>query len=105
MGALDAVRAERRANWDALENGPAGGFMFDVDHRSVIYLCPCGCEQLGALPIVKGDEQAAQRPAWHWNGNEDSPTLTPSIRRLDGCRWHGFLTAGEWQPCGDSGRG
>ena len=40
------------------------------------------------------DEQA-----WKWDGNEAKPTLTPSILRKSGCRWHGYLTGGEFRTC------
>lgn len=40
---------------------------------------------------------------WQWNGNEDKPTLTPSIwvnrekANPDSGEWHGFLIDGEWK--------
>lgn len=43
------------------------------------------------LPIWTGIDMAA--PLWTWDGNEDKPTLSPSIHTL-GC-WHGFVRAGE----------
>jgi hypothetical protein len=58
-----------------------------------------GCGSLGSLPIRRFDEH----PSWVWNGNLEQPTITPSIRRLDGCKFHGFLTDGVWSFCGDSG--
>lgn len=56
------------------------------------FVCPCGC---GAMPgvVVIGPK------AWAWDRNEDSPTITPSIRRLEGCEWHGYLTDGEFREC------
>lgn len=92
------------ATWDDVERTP-GAFMFDVGQRSLIYNCPCGCEAIGALPIYPTGQtvEPAQRPAWGWDGQQERPTLTPSIRKLSGCFWHGHLVAGEWQPCSDSG--
>ena len=43
-------------------------------------------------------------PSWQWDGNEDVPTLTPSIRSKgapDGKTtvWHGYLTEGRFEAC------
>jgi hypothetical protein len=56
------------------------------------FMCPCGCGERGVVLFYKMDNH----PAWNWDGNIDKPTLTPSIQRNTACRWHGFLTAGEW---------
>jgi hypothetical protein len=34
--------------------------------------------------------------AWDWNGNDDAPTLAPSINcnGAGGCGWHGFIQDG-----------
>lgn len=34
--------------------------------------------------------------SWQWNGDQEKPTLTPSINCY-GC-WHGFITNGEITP-------
>lgn len=34
---------------------------------------------------------------WTWDGNEERPTLTPSIHAIG--RWHGYLTAGRLVSC------
>ena len=36
-------------------------------------------------------------PVWGWDGNEDKPTLTPSIHTKE--HWHGFLKAGRLESC------
>jgi hypothetical protein len=37
---------------------------------------------------------------WDWDGNREAPTLTPSVLQSGlPCRWHGYLTAGEWKEC------
>ena len=37
--------------------------------------------------------------SWHWDGNEDAPTLSPSINRnnefSNGLLWHGHLIEGQ----------
>ena len=35
------------------------------------------------------------RPCWNWDGNEQSPTLTPSIHWPG--EWHGYLTNGQFK--------
>jgi hypothetical protein len=62
--------------------GPAG----------MIYGCPCGCGRTGALAF-----RPAPSPSWHWDGNRDKPTLTPSVHHVG--HWHGWLRAGVWVSC------
>ena len=86
------------------EDVPAGAFAFDrTVAQSIVYSCPCGCGQTVALPI-RGESDTTNRRAWGWNGDTVKPTLTPSIKRMDGCRWHGHLQNGVWTPCVDSGQ-
>ena len=59
------------------------------------FVCPCGCGSLGTCPVRPGYGNAL----WTWDRNEASPTLTPSILKLSGCRWHGYLTNGVFVPC------
>ena len=56
------------------------------------FVCPCGCGAVGVLSFEAYDNH----PKWNWDGNEESPTLTPSVQRTGDCRWHGYLTNGEW---------
>jgi hypothetical protein len=86
---------------DALEGTP-GTFCFEADEKGLFYECPCGCGSQGFLGF-RGRTKPS-RPSWIWNGNREQPTLTPSIRRLSGCKWHGHLVHGAWTPCGDSGQ-
>lgn len=52
-----------------------------------------------ALCCWKGADRGIERE-WGWDGNEDAPTLTPSI--ADPCGYHGHLVAGVLEPCPDS---
>lgn len=36
---------------------------------------------------------------WWWDGNEDAPTLTPSVDCSETGGWHGFIRAGELVKC------
>lgn len=90
---------------------PAGHFHFytvhgDPDKREagILFGCPCGC---GQLKSVGFDTHESSRARWHWDGNREAPTLTPSILNYQtngageriGEHWHGLLTAGEFRSC------
>lgn len=70
------------------------------DQRRLAYVCPCGCKEWRQIGV---GEPKDTRVSWAWDGNETTPTLTPSIRHIGGaeerCHWHGFLTAGAWKTC------
>lgn len=73
------------------------------DRRSpkwVTMPCPCNCGTPLLLSLSK-----ARRPRWSvstdWWGR---PTLSPSVRRTDGCRCHFWLRKGTVEWCPDSGR-
>lgn len=105
MDHTKVTNAQHVPDWDERDNRPGSFDILEEDGRKTfVYCCPCGCGQQIGLPIRSEEHAAPAAPAWAWNGSLTSPTLAPSIRRLDGCRWHGFLTGGEWQPCGDSGK-
>lgn len=53
------------------------------------YVCPCGCGTHGFLPI-----RPAQSPSWEFDGNRESPTLSPSVHHVG--HWHGWLKNGMW---------
>lgn len=61
------------------------------------YLCPCGgCDFPVHIPLTGPG-------AWNWDGNEEKPTIKPSILHKghnDGkCNWHGYMTNGEFKQC------
>ena len=61
------------------------------------FRCPCGCGKEGYLPFRDSAKQHG--PSWEWDGDQVKPTLKPSVLQVGGCRWHGWLTAGEWKSC------
>jgi hypothetical protein len=90
------VPAIRVDDIDAVQATP-GAFKYYVRARAegpagMIYGCPCGCGHTGALAF-----RPAPSPSWHWDGNRDKPTLTPSVHHVG--HWHGYLTAGVWVSC------
>lgn len=59
--------------------------------RYLYFCCPTPSACLHGLPV-----HAMSRTRWNWDGNDDKPSLTPSVQCLvDGCRWHGYITNGE----------
>lgn len=74
----------------------------------VIFDCPCGVKDedhrcfvifknpIGPGPGVDGTDWYAHSKGWQRTGETfETLTLTPSIQRLEYCRWHGWITAGE----------
>jgi len=45
------------------------------------------------LQIHKTGEVDSRPLSWEWNGDKESPTITPSINVIG--EWHGFLTDGK----------
>jgi hypothetical protein len=84
------IKANKVSGYDECKN--PGDYYFSKENKSLIYMCPTGCGVIGVLPLEHFDGHAI----WIWNLDENNPSLTPSIQKLDGCRWHGFLTNGEW---------
>lgn len=60
------------------------------------FACPrTGKPCAGGLGLLIGrPDNPASHPSWHWDGNVETPTLSPSINCIGGCGWHGFLQAG-----------
>lgn len=110
----DAI-CQRFLNRDALEAAgfPVGGFAWaettgDGDITAHLQLCvPGDFDPPGepipwrfrVFPVYREGGPVPARTAWSWDGNEDTPTIRPSLGcygrlREDGYIWHGFLTAG-----------
>ena len=47
------------------------------------------------IPIQRGPNTPGK--AWGWDGNEEMPTIVPSIHTVG--HWHGFLTNGRLKSC------
>lgn len=76
-----------------------GEFCWEPEERGEIrylYLCFPGDTSAGALRCFKGPDRGIERE-WAWDGNEDKPTLRPSL--LNPGQWHGYLTAGRLESC------
>lgn len=82
----------RRVAFGQMER--VGDFTFDPEFRHLYVWLPgvSGPDCLGIQRGAPGGDRV-----WGWDGNEDKPTLTPSI--LAPGLWHGYLRAGELQSC------
>lgn len=82
---------------DDLADGAAEWLREAPDRRpwGLMYVCPCGCKVVGEVTV----KPEAAGVSWYWDLDLERPTLKPSIARLFGCHWHGFLTAGVWETC------
>jgi hypothetical protein len=119
-GKRDAPAVLYADDGDFVSNGPPGAFrwtgLYGVDEGGpygMNFKCPCGC---GAVHGAGFDNRPADwlakdrpRPMWHWNGDKEKPTLTPSLGLhrshdgrtigVDGYHWHGHLKAGVFEEC------
>jgi len=98
---MSEVPARRVESFDDLAN--PGDFMFTHNNAGeivgMIEMCPCGCRALGSIAFKHAWRDPGERPVWEWNGSKDKPTLTPSVQRTEGCKWHGWLKGGVWKSC------
>lgn len=69
---------------------------------AITFDCPCGSEHClrvcieFANPLDGQPPHCPDGPKWQRAGDTfEMITLTPSIQRLDCCKWHGFVTNGE----------
>lgn len=97
------VPARLVTSWDDMKS--PGDFMYHTSVGSgdaetgILFCCPCGCGTPGSVQFANTPWCDPTKPKWTFNGNREKPTLTPSIQRNIGCRWHGYLTDGVFRPC------
>ena len=97
----------RRIAYPILADTPIEPGMFTWGHVSDngihrLYICLPGEKHMGALMCEKGQGRPTPPGSdvgcvWGWDGNEDRPTLTPSIHAPG--IWHGWLRAGRLESC------
>jgi hypothetical protein len=87
-----------------------GAIQYALDGRGLFYICPCGCGKEGYLAFegkqkVQGYARRYDGPTWEWDGNKESPTLSPSILHEQKCvddvkvHWQGWLRGGVFEDC------
>jgi hypothetical protein len=89
---LEQLRADETIGLPGLQPDE---FSFAKDYSYIEFPCRGGKFKSCLRRISTGD---AIHPVWHWNGNSEKPTLTPSIGCDALCGWHGALTDGELVP-------
>lgn len=81
-----------KIDWDDLVKGNKGDWCFHHDDTYITIRYGDDTLDVVDIPVVGAN-------AWQWDGNKESPTITPSIliRGLHGKPdlWHGFLTNGK----------
>ena len=97
---VPAVLVENIDTLFEMSDQAPGAFLIMLDHMN--FVCPCGCGALVSLPL-RIPSDTVTHPSWEWNQDTVKPTLQPSIRRVEGCLYHGYLTDGIWTFCSDSG--
>lgn len=99
---MKIVPAIRVNDIDSLEGQKPGAYEYventEHDVAGIDFRCPCGCGKLGYLPFSTGNPNE-EGPHWKFNGDSNAPTLQPSVLQKTGCKWHGYLSAGEWREC------
>ena len=99
----EAIKFMGRAvepGWDNLKE-PGDFYISDLGHPGQMFLrmqCPCGCGDTRHIPIQEGPHLGQGHP-WGWNGDKLKPVITPSIKYMDLCHFHGHLglnVPGEW---------
>jgi hypothetical protein len=94
---MNMVVARRIPDEKALPHEPGE---FKIVHNEagaacrLVFACPCGCGDIGGITL-----KPAMSEGWEWDGNEDKPTCSPSIRFVSGCQWHGYLKSGMFESC------
>lgn len=100
------------------ESNPPGAFKytglhgFDGGPYGMNFLCPCGCGAMHGASFDNVPPEALTRfkqGGWHWNGDRERPTITPSLGCYpthhdqsvgkDGYHWHGYLKNGVFEEC------
>src|ERR1700690_2167119 len=75
----------------------AGDFTWEIRDgaRYIVVALPLGLLAdnylINNLPVAKGSGTRGRE--WGWDGNEDAPTLTPSIHCIG--HWHGWVQTGK----------
>lgn len=65
---------------------------------AIEFRCPNGKNRQCQIQLTLGEQTDGPPRRWHWDGNVEAPTITPSIGCDQRCGWHGHITNGETHP-------
>lgn len=89
-------------NWESLHSAGPGAIYHpqpsQTGVRSIILNCP-GCGEGSAMTVYPVGTPKPPSPSWEISGEGENLTLKPSINCVGCCKWHGWLTNGEYKPC------
>jgi hypothetical protein len=79
---------------EEVEKGGPGCFFFEQepDYERHLHLNLPDGTYIWIHVRLQNDPHPQGHPSWEWDGNEDAPTLTPSIHTHG--VWHGYAKAG-----------
>jgi hypothetical protein len=86
---------------------PDGSLMPAPERRGVglAFDCPCGCDEKVYVALSNPLDGGAPytdpgEPTWQRTGDTfEALTLSPSLQRIGGCGWHGWVRGGEVIAC------
>lgn len=93
--------AESKASFDAVlvsgfdeayKHG-LGAYFFTARDESILAMVPSGDDEPPRLVAFNIGKNGG--PRWQWDGNRESPTLSPSLHCIG--HWHGFLRNGRFE--------
>jgi len=94
------VPGRRVLGWEGLQHPGDFAWRPDENPNRMIIKCPCGCGDVIGICVAPMEQLPGRpSPVWDWDGNLEKPTVTPSIRVVGSCGWHGFLTDGVFRSC------
>ncbi len=79
---------------DLEENGQVGDWAFGHDDSCIYIRIPDGINERGSTtPWKLSPVPLPNENDWQWDGNRETPTLTPSLNWVG--VWHGWMRAGK----------
>lgn len=72
-----------------------GDFFYEIEDgkRNIVIAMPCKGGDYGIYIAWSIGHKNACNAQWSWDGNEDVPTMNPSLHWVGA--WHGFVKNGE----------
>lgn len=85
-------------NGNVLEPDQFGLRIYNVDGVRTVdaieFRCPNGAKRQCQIQLTLGPAVDGPQRRWHWDRNEQAPTITPSIGCDNRCGWHGHISNG-----------